>query len=890
MQEKVFPNEANVVFIGLAIAGAGAVWHSAKLGVTGMVGLDKGILPQTGGTTSHTSGIQREMGGSKLNTAMRTGTRIDMEGLLSYGQPCFQKTGLLDLVSDFGSPSDNARRLADLLRKYDIAQSWGMPVVEFVTPEQVKQMLPIINAERLIAGIHIPNSGLVDANLAVDIMLREIRESGAASLWEETNVTGIDIEGDKVRGVHTNRGYIETENVVICAGIWSHQIAKMAGITLPMWPVEHANIHFGPLSELEGAEYRGRSFTGKDEGLGIYYRIQGLTHEAGDYTPRNSRRLYDPGRCSDPSYYPLFNEFPVGEYRAGFSPAERKFSMEEQAKYFEYPETHTRELFPYIGDAPILNETNGLIAVTTDESAIIGEWPILKGLWFNPRLWVAESLGGGKIFAEKFVGRACEWGDTSEVDPARFFEHDLDEERTKKLVREWAGCTYRIMHPDTQFRAGRGLFKSPIYKLEKDKFNAMHWAAAGWERVAWHKCNNALRGEHPSIVDRPEGSWEAQYWDPAIGIESLHARKHVAMCNLSSFSKFLVAGPGAPSFMEYVAVSRMPTRVDRAVYTALLDKYGGIKSDLTVQRTGAEEYLVITGAAVGMQDLRWLERHLPDDGSVTIKNVTHDYGIYGLWGPQARAVLEQVTGDDVSNTGFAYMDTREIMIHGVRVRAVRVSFVGESGWELYIKGAKNSLKVYEVLLEAGENHRIIPLGLNSYRGSMRLEKSFPLLAPQSDINLDHNLIGAGVVRDRFRYGDEFSRVKNADFIGKRALLAKRDQETPPEELICTLMMRNPERVVAAGPYPVIDPRRDKVIKYTVDGNPRCSYTTSSDNAYSLSESAGENIILARAYLPEDYAQIGTELEISYFQNRIPATVVVVGTTPLHDPDNTFMKI
>jgi len=899
MQEKTFPKHANMVGIGFGIAGAGTALACARRGIKNMVWLDKGPLYHTGGSTTHTSGIVHGFSFSKLNTCMRDGSREIFQQLSAYGQCCFDDIGMWELAS-------SQERMDDILRRYETALSWGRPRTELKTPRQIKEALPLIDETRLLGATYQPDGGLVDATFAVEIMAKEVEEMDAASIWGDTNVTEIDIQDGHVRGVVTSRGYIETENIVICAGAWGNGVAKLAGIDLPMWKVEHANVTLGPFSD--SGEHQGRvRAIGRDQGLGVYFRTMlGEGDEWGDYSPDNSRRMYDPNMRLDPKhgalYFPTFDEFPVQDFSTTVSPAEREFTPSDMERYLLYPIERAKYLFPYTGDEPgVMHVTNGLIAVTPDENPIIGEWPGIKGLWLVERVWVAEAPGAGKVFADLFIDGACEWGETYEVSPARFFPHQLRKKYMLGRVWEYAGCVYSIMHPDVQFEEGRGIKKSPLYDIAKHEFDAEFWEAGGQERAMWHNSNNRLRNMYPSVVDRPADSWEAQQFSTAVSIEALHTSKFVSVTDLSSFGKIKVKsrskGSGAArDFLDYIAVARMPES-GRAVYTPLLNKFGGIKSDVIIQHLSEDEFMFVTGAAAVMEDLRWLQRHLPTDGSVSLANVTDRYAVEAVWGPHARRVLEKVTSDDVSNDAFRYMDTREITVSGVQVQALRVGFVGELGWELSIprfegtsKNDENARKVYRALMGAGEEYQIIPMGLYPYRGSLRIRKNYPLLGPQSDVNTEHNLLGAGIIKGKYTHGDDFSRVKEMSFVGKRAVLAKRDQTQPPEEITCLIEMRSPEFIPGSGAWPIFDPDKGKLIQYSINGIARSSYTTSLSIADTLSESEGKQIVLAKTYLPPKYAEVGTDLEMLCHGKKLPAKVAIVGNGPLHDPENTFMKI
>ena len=403
--------------------------------------------------------------------------------------------------------------------------------------------------------------------------------------------------------------------------------------------------------------------------------------------------------------------------------------------------------------------------------------------------------------------------------------------------------------------AGKSRLKGDT--LRERELGAVFYETAGWERPQWYRTNRKLLEE----FDVPErAGWEAMWWSPIIGAEHQAVRSRVGMFDLTSFMKLDVAGPGALDFVERMAVFKMDRPAGTVVCTPLVNPHGGIVADLTIQRLGEDHFRIITGGAVGMHDLAWLRRHLPDNTSVHIQDITSSLAVIGVWGPSARDMIQSVCDDDLTNEAFPFATVREVGFGEITARALRISYVGELGWELYTP-SEFGPKLWDTLFEAGQEYGVVPVGVAEYGSSMRLEKGYRLWGP--DINMGFNPFEAGLMRDSS--SDRPTPIKRADFIGREALLGIRERGV--ERRLCCMTLDEPGAAVM-GSEPVLD--GDRVL----------GYVTSADYGYSVCTG------IAYGYLPTTHARIGTSVEIEYLGSRRPATVA---SEPLYDPENLRLR-
>jgi glycine cleavage system aminomethyltransferase T/glycine/D-amino acid oxidase-like deaminating enzyme len=836
---STIPEQANVVVIGAGIVGNSVLYHLALQGWKDIVLLDKGPLPNPGGSTGHASNFIYPVDHSKEMAKL---TQDSMRQYKELG--VFTESGGLELARD-------AKRMEELKRRIASAKAWGEPA-ELVTPNQIKDLVPYVNTDIILGGFWSPTVGVVDSLRAGTLMREKAQELGALRMYPNTEVTGIDVEKGRVSGVRTDKGNIRADTVVIACGVWSPHLAQMAGAHIPLTPAVHQMISVGPISIFAETEGEIEYPIVRDMDTFMYERQNGNDLEIGSYAHRPI--------FHDPEDIPSIDQ-------AKLSPTELPFTQED----FDPQMEQALELMPDVldrDDVGVRHAINGLLSLTADGMPVLGETPEVRGLWSVAAVWIKEGPGVGRMMAEWMTHS------TPEIDPhasdiARFYEYARSKTYIRARTSEGYNKTYGIVHPQEQWESSREVRLSPFYAREKE-LGAVFHETAGWERPHWYESNRQLLEEYADrVADRP-AEWDARWWSPIINAEHLAMRDRVAMVDLTAFAIFDIHGPGALDYLQSMVVNQMDVPVGRAVYTPLLNEEGGFRADLTIMRRGENSFRVVTGGGDGNRDKQWFTHHLPDDASVQLHDMTSALCTVGLWGPRARDLLQSVTHDDVSDQGFPFATAREITIGQVRTWALRISYVGELGWEIYAPMEQGRL-LWDILWEAGQGFGLVPVGIGVYANTGRLEKGYRLYG--HELELEYNPIEAGLARPK---------VKPQDFIGREAYLRARDEE--PAALLCTLTVDDNtsstgEPRFMLGNEPILTPDGEPI----VDRKGRRSYVTSAG----AGPSVGKHILLG--YLPPEYAQAGTKLAVEYFGEQYPVTVEVVGSKPLFDPDDERMK-
>jgi glycine cleavage system aminomethyltransferase T/glycine/D-amino acid oxidase-like deaminating enzyme len=834
------PERASAVIIGAGIVGNSLAYHLARLGWTDLVLVDKGPMPNPGGSTGHASNFIFPIEYSKMMMEL---TRDSTEQYKELG--VFTESGGIEVARA-------EARMQELRRRCSQAKSWGIPA-EVLTPEGVRKLVPYLDESVILGGAYFPTVGVVDSLRAGTIMRERAQQLDALAVLASAEVLGIDKSDDgRVAGVRTTKGDIVTDVVAICCGVWSPRIAKMAGARIPLTPIVHQMISVGPIALFDGTEGEIAYPIVRDVDENMYERQHGGDMEVGSYAHRPI--------VVTPDEIPSIEE-------AVLSPTEMPFTQED----FDPQLERALELMPeLLGDerAGVRYAINGLISMTPDGHPVLGEAPEVPGLWSVAGSWIKEGPGIGRAVAEWMSGVTPEI-DIHEADIARFYPHQRTAAHVTARAREGFNKMYGIVHPSEQWESGRPVRVSPAYERER-ALAAVFFETAGWERPFWYESNAGLLEKYADqLMDRPS-EWESRWWSPIINAEHLAMRDAAALFDLSAFAVLDVTGPGALQAVQKVAVAQMHVPVGRVVYTSFLDDAGGFRADLTIMRLGPRHFRVVTGGATGMMDYKWITDHLPDDGSAAVSNVTSAWTTFGLWGPRARDILSRVTADDVSNAGFPFGTCREIEIAGLTVLASRISYVGELGWELYAP-IEQGAKLWDTVFAAGQPAALVPAGLGVYGTTGRLEKGYR--AYGAELDASYNLVEAGMTRPK---------VKEQDFVGKTAYL--RQRESPPSAVLCTLTVDDHvsdagELRYMLGGEPVLSSRGEPL----VDARGRRSYVTSAGSGPSV----GKHLLLS--YLPPDQAVVGTPVVVEYMGEHYPVTVAVAGSTPLFDPANERVR-
>ncbi|MCD1287703.1 MULTISPECIES: FAD-dependent oxidoreductase [unclassified Brevibacterium] len=832
------PAQASVVVIGAGIVGNSLVHHLAELGWTDIVQVDKGPLPNPGGSTGHASNFIFPVDHS------REITDLTLDSVRQYKDlEVFTESGGFEVAR-------TEERMEELRRRIASARAWGIES-HLVTPAEVVEKVPFLDPSVILGAFWSPGVGVVDSVRAGTMMRESAQSKGALTVAANTEVTGIDVENGQVTRVHTSKGEIATERVLVACGVWSPRIAAMAGAAIPLTPAVHQMISVGPVPQL--AERPGEiSFPiVRDMDTFCYERQHGSDMEIGSYAHRAI--LHDP------------DEIPSIE-AAKLSPTEMPFTDED----FDPQLEQALELMPEVLSNPeveIRYAINGLLSLTPDGAPILGESPEVRGLWSAAAVWVKEGPGVGRAVAEWMTNGLPEI-DVQGADIARFHSHQRTREHVRARTSEAFNKTYGIVHPGEQWASDRNVRLSPMHSLHDD-LGAVFFEAGGWERPQWYESNAPLLEEFGEAVMARTNEWDSRWWSPIINAEHLALRRRAGLIDLSSFVILDISGPTALDAVQRVALAQMDVAVGRVVYTPVLDEAGGFRSDLTIMRLAHDRFRVVTGAAHGMVDRKWFADRLPDSGA-EIADLTSAYTTIGLWGPRARDILSQVTTADVSHEGFGFGTCRTIQVGSLEVLASRISYVGDLGWELYVP-IESGAKLWDMLTEAGAEHGLAPVGLGVYSTTGRIEKGYRAFG--AELDSERTVVEVGMSRPK---------VKAQDFEGRAAHLRHRDED--PETVLCSLTVddhtsASGEKRYMLGGEPIVSPDGEPLI----DGHGHPAYVTSAGSAPSL----GKHVLMA--FLPPAEAVLGNRLAVVYMEERYPVTVAAVDATPLFDPENANIR-
>jgi len=828
-----------VVVIGAGIVGNSVAYHLTRLGVTDITLIDKGPLPNPGGSTGHASNFIFPVDHSKEMTS------LTLESMRQYKDlDVFIESGGIEVAR-------TPERMQELTRRMASAKSWGIEPVQLLTPEEIKELVPYINKQLLLGGFFTPGAGVVDSLRAGTIMRERAVEAGM-KVQANTEVLGIDVEGGRVKRLRTTRGELDTDFLVIACGCWSPRIARMAGASIPLTPMVHQMIDIGPAPRFANTTKLIEYPIVRDMDTNMYERQEGTGLEIGSYAHRPITLR--------PDDIPSIEE-------SALSPTELPFTQND----FDPQMEQALELMPEIvGDETVgvKYAINGVLSVTYDGMPLLGETPEVKGLWSAAAIWIKEGPGAGKTVAELIVHGDSEI-DVFESNIARAYGCQRTTTHISARASEGFNKMYGIVHPGEQWASDRNVRLAPFHDRERD-LKAVFYEGAGWERPQWYESNAGLLEEYGDRINRREAEWDARWWSPIINAEHLAMRDRVAMIDLSAFAIFDVTGPTALQTVQRVAMRQMNVEAGRVVYTPLLTPGGGFKQDLTIMRLGDDTFRVVTGGAYGMSDLKWFADHLPEDGSAQVHDQTNAWTTIGLWGPHARDVLASVTSDDVSHEGMPFARCKTIEVGPVQVLASRISYVGDLGWELYVP-IEQGARLWDIVAEAGAPHGIIPAGIGVYGTTGRLEKCYR--AYGAELEGDFNVVEAGMA---------WGKVKDEDFIGKDAHVRHREEE--PAAIMCTLTVDDHTSASGVKRYML---GKEPIL--TRDGRPltdrkgRRSFVTSAGAGPSI----GKHILMS--YLPPEHAVVGEQLSVEYMGERYPVTVATNDSTPVFDPDNSRVR-
>jgi glycine cleavage system aminomethyltransferase T/glycine/D-amino acid oxidase-like deaminating enzyme len=839
------PSSATCVIIGAGIVGNCLAGHLARLGWTDLVLLDKGPLPNPGGSTGHASNFIFPVDHNK---------EMALLGVQSANQ--YRD---LERSTDCGGieVARTPERWFELHRRMTSATAWGVEA-SLLSPAEVKELVPYINDEVILGGFYCPSVSVVDSLDTGTLFRNEAIERAGLQVFANTEVLDIETDDDpttglqRVRAVVTDKGTIETEYAVIACGVWSNRIANLAGATIPLVPAVHQMADVGPIDILAETNNEIGYPIVRDMDTFCYERQSAGSMEVGSYGHRPI--LHHPDTIPSNA-------------EAALTPTEMPFTQDD----FDPQMEQAIELMDMLGDAEIKYAINGLLSLTPDAMPCLGETIEVRNLWSAAAVWVKEGPGMAQVVAEWMTYGYPRVIDPHGADIARFYPAERNDEHIWARAEEHFNKTYGIVHPAEQWESRRNLDVSPFFSRQQE-LGAFFFQARTWERPQWYESNADLV-ERYDIADR-EVEWDRRWWSPITSAEHLNMREYCGLVDLSAFQLFDLSGPGAVEFADSLCVNKIGP-VGRATYTPWLTPDGGFHSDLTMQRLSDDTVRVVTGVFDGGRDLAWIKKHLPTDRSVTVHDRTKQITTLGLWGPNAPALLATMTDADLSHEGSPYGSLVEVLLDcdGTPVNATlfRISYVGDSGWEIYVDW-DDGPALWDALMSRGRDEfGLRPTGGGVYGTSGRLEKGYRLQG--AELESEYNPLEAGLARPK---------VKSADFIGKQAYLAAREQGEP-EVLMCTLTVEDATdsegrtRYVQGGNEPILDSAGDTIH----DSHGRVSRVTSAGYCPSV----GKQVLMA--YLPRHLAEPGTELQVMYCYETFP--VKVVGTGGPFDPDDTRLK-
>lgn len=809
------PSHAQIVVIGGGIIGCSTAYHLARDHKADVILLEQGTL--TSGSTWHAAGLVGQLRSSAsitrvLKYSVDLYKGLEAETGLATG---WKMTGCLRLAT-------NQDRWTEFRRLATTAGSFGMEM-HLISPEEVKRMWPLMNVDDLVGASWLPTDGQASPSDITQSLARGARMHGA-KIVENVRVTGFEMKDGRILKVKTTLGDIACEKVVNCAGQWARQVGDMAGINVPLQPVKHQYI--------------------------ITEKIDGLSTDAPTIRDPDRRTYFkeEVGGLVMGGYEPNPQPWTTGDV-----PNEWAFRLfDDDFDHFEQHMTQAIERVPALEKVGVKQMINGPESFTPDGNFILGVAPECKNMFvgagFNA-FGIASGGGAGWVLAQWVVDGEAPL-DLWVVDIRRFAGMHRDRQWVLDRTLEAYGKHYTIGFPHEEYESGRPRLVSPLYERLKTH-GAVFGSKLGWERPNWF----APAGSEAKDIY----SMGRQNWFSAVGEEHAHVREAVGVFDQSSFSKYEVSGPDAAKALDWICANDVSKPVGRLTYTQLLNTRGGIEADLTVARFTEDKFYIVTGTGFRTHDFGWIDDHIPAGMDVTFTDVTEDWGTLSLMGPKARDVLAAVTDADVSNGAFPFGHAREIPIAGHTVRALRVTYVGELGWELHVPiGAIG--EVFDALMEAGTVHGIRPIGYRALE-SLRLEKGYR--AWGSDITPNDTPFEAGL-------GWAVKLRKNTDFNGRRALEAL--QDAPLKKRLAGFTVDNPDIVLVG---------RETILR---NGEP-VGYLTSGGFGYTIGKNIGYGYVRNADGVSDDYLLDGV-YELVVAMEKTPAKIHL---GPLFDPGMERIK-
>ncbi|MEX4006775.1 GcvT family protein [Neoaquamicrobium sediminum] len=812
------PSHAQIVVIGGGIIGCSTAYHLARDHKADVVLLEQGKL--TSGSTWHAAGLVGQLRSSAsitrvLKYSVDLYKGLEAETGLATG---WKMTGCLRLAT-------NQDRWTEFRRLATTARSFGMDM-HLVSPDEVKRMWPLMDTSDLVGASWLPTDGQASPSDITQSLAKGARMHGA-KLFEDVRVTGFEMDGKRIVKVKTTRGDIGCEKVVNCAGQWARQVGAMAGINVPLQPVKHQYI----ITEaIDGLSADAPTIRDPDRRTYFKEEVGGLV--MGGYEP-------------DPQAWET--NLPGGDV-----PDDWEFRLfDDDFDHFEQHMMQAIARVPALETAGVKQMINGPESFTPDGNFILGTAPecanMFVGAGFNA-FGIASGGGAGWVLAQWTMDGEAPL-DLWTVDIRRFSGLHKDRDWVCARTLEAYGKHYTVAFPHEEYESGRPRIVSPLYERLK-AHGAVFGSKLGWERPNWFATNPGARDEY---------SMGRQNWFDAVGEEHRHVREKVGIFDQSSFAKYELTGRDALKALDFICANDVSKPAGRLTYTQLLNTRGGIEADLTVARLAEDRFYIVTGTGFRTHDFGWIEDHIEAGRDAKLLDVTEDFGTLSLMGPEARNVLAAVTEADISNAGFPFGHVREIAIAGHTVRALRVTYVGELGWELHVPISATG-EVFDALMDAGKPFEIKPVGYRALE-SLRLEKGYR--AWGSDITPNDSPFEAGL-------GWAVKLKKDIDFLGRKA--AKEMSAKPLGKRLACFTVDDPD-VVLLG--------RETILR---DGEP-VGYLTSGGHGYTVGKGIGYGYVRKAEGVSEDFLRSG-RYELVVAMENVPAEIHL---EPLYDPSSSRVK-
>ncbi|MCB1431463.1 MAG: GcvT family protein [Alphaproteobacteria bacterium] len=735
---KPLPQRADVVIIGGGIVGCSIAYHLTKDGITNVALLERKQL--TSGTTWHAAGLVGQLRATRNLTELAKYTTTLFEGLEEEtGQSTgFKQNGSISVALNDG-------RLEELIRGASMAKNFGLDV-QVISAGEIKERLPHYNMDGVKGGVFLPKDGQVNPIDITQALAAGARSRGA-KIFENTKVTRVLVKDGAAYGVETADGTILADKIVVASGMWSRELGRSIGVNIPLHACEHFYIVSEPIAEL----------------------------------PRNMPVVRVPDECT--YYKEDAGKLMVGAFEpkakpwggGGIDDDHAFVTLPEDMDHFEPILADAINRVPLLETAGIQLFFNGPESFTPDVRYYLGAAPEVKNVFvaagFNSI--GIQSSGGAGLVLSKWIKNGHPPMDVSGMDIRRIHPFQSVKSYVRDRVSESLGLLYAMHWPYRQAETARGVRRSPIYPYTRD-LGAVFGEVNGWERPNWY----ARDGVKPEY----EYSYGRQNWFPCADYEAKQLMTNCAFFDQTSFAKYSVEGRDACAVLNRVSAANIDVELGRVVYTQWLNERGGIEADLTVTRLAEDRFLVVTGAAPQTRDLAWLKEHTPSDAHCVATDITSGLPMIAIMGPKSRALLERLSGADLSNAAFPFGTSREIEIGYARVRASRITYVGELGWELYIP-TEFTAHVFETVWAAGQDFGLTPAGMHTMN-NCRTEKAYRHWG--HDIADEDTPLEAGL-------GFTIAWDKPGGFIGKDALVKQKASPVQPKRFVCLALEDNSER-------------------------------------------------------------------------------------------------